>query len=154
MHPRATRALRKGSSLNQVIVFTKLLKNKSLAELASLGQQLGLDGFDLCVRPGYPVNPDNVLETLAPAARTLSNVGLAVPMVTGSIDLVNPDHPTVEPILKAMDQAGIRLLKLGYFPFDPVTQDYWQEVSKARKALERWAELGKTYQVKICYHTH
>ena len=75
-------------------------------------------------------------------------------MVTGSLDLIDPDKPTVEPILKAMDRANIRLLKLGYFPFDPVNQDYWQEVSNARKALARWEELGKTYQVKICYHTH
>jgi sugar phosphate isomerase/epimerase len=140
--------------LNDIVVFTKLFKDKSLADLVAMGQAYHLDGYDLCVRPGYLVNPDNVLETLAPAVKTLSNAGLAVPMVTGSLDLVDPDQPTVEPILKAMDQAGIRLLKLGYFPFDPLTQEYWPAVSKARQALARWEALGKTYQVKICYHTH
>jgi sugar phosphate isomerase/epimerase len=140
--------------LNQIIVFTKLLKNKSLSELASLGQQLVLDGFDLCVRPGYPVNPDNVLETLAPTVKALSEAGLSVPMVSGGLDLVDPNQSSVERILKAMDQAGVRLLKLGYFPFDPLTQEYWPAVSKARWALARWEELGKTYQVKLCYHTH
>ena len=140
--------------MNEIIVFTKLFKNQSLSDLVAMGQAYGLDGYDLCVRPGYLVNPDNVLETLMPAVKTLSTAGLAVPMVTGSLNLVDPDHPTVGPILKAMDQANIRLLKLGYFPFDPLTQDYWQAVSHARQALERWQELGKTYQVKICYHTH
>jgi sugar phosphate isomerase/epimerase len=140
--------------LSQIIVFTKLLKDKSLAELASLGQTLGLDGFDLCVRPGYPVNPDNVLETLAPAVKALAAAGLAVPMVTGATDLVDPNQSSVEHILKAMDRAGVRLFKLGYFPFDPLTQEYWPAMSQARRALARWEELGKTYQVKLCYHTH
>jgi len=140
--------------LNEIIVFTKLLKNKSLADLVAIGQTYGLDGYDLCVRPGYLVNPDNILETLAPAVKTLSQAGLAVPMVTGSLDLIDPDQSPVKPILKAMDQANIRLLKLGYFPFDPIHQDYWQAVGRARRALARWEDLGKTYQVKICYHTH
>ena len=154
MHPRTTRTLPKGSSLSQIIVFTKLLKNKSLAELAGLGQTLGLDGFDLCVRPGYLVNPNNVLETLAPTVKALAEAGLTVPMVTGAIDLVDPNQSSVEQILKAMDRAGVRLFKLGYFPFDPLTQEYWPEVTKARRVLARWEELGKTYQVKLCYHTH
>jgi len=140
--------------LNEIIVFTKLLKNKSLADLIAIGQAYGLDGYDLCVRPGYLVNPDNILETLVPAVKSLSQAGLAVPMVTGSLDLIDPDQSLVKPILKAMDQANIRLLKLGYFPFDPVRQDYWQAVGHARRALARWEDLGKTYQVKICYHTH
>ena len=140
--------------MNEIIVFTKLFKDKSLADLISIGQDYGLDGYDLCVRPGYLVSPDNVLETLVPAVKSLSQAGLAVPMVTGSLDLIDPGHPMVEPMLRAMDQADIRLLKLGYFPFDPLTQAYWPEVSRARRALARWEEVGKIYQVKICYHTH
>ena len=140
--------------MNEIIVFTKLLKNKSVAELVAAGQAWGLDGYDLCVRPGYVVNPDNILETLAQAVKTLSAAGLSAPMVTASIDLLYPDQPAVAAMLRAMDGANVRLLKLGYFPFDPLTQDYWQAVSQARKALAGWEELGKAHQVKICYHTH
>ena len=65
--------------MNEIIVFTKLFKNKSLSDLIAIGQAYGLDGYDLCVRPGYLVNPDNVLETLLPAVKALSTAGLAVP---------------------------------------------------------------------------
>jgi hypothetical protein len=91
--------------LNEIIVFTKLFKNKSLPDLVAIGQSCRLDGYDLCLRPGYPINPDNVLETLVPAVETLSNAGLAVPMVTGSLDLMDPDKPKVEPILKAVSNG-------------------------------------------------
>ena len=46
----------------KLIVFSKSLKDKSLEELIELGQRLEIDGYDLCVRPGYPVNPDNAAE--------------------------------------------------------------------------------------------
>ena len=140
--------------MNQIIVFTKFFKDRSLGDLVNLVQDYGLDGYDLCLRPGYLVNPTNVLDTLVPFVKTLAKAGSGVPMLTGSLDLVHPDQPDVGSILRAMDQAGVRLLKLGYFPFNPLTQDYWGEVSKARRALAGWEKLAQTYRVKICYHTH
>jgi len=53
-----------------------------------------------------------------------------------------------------MDQADVRSFKLGYSPFDPLTQDYWDAVSQARRALVGWETLAMRYQVKICYLTH
>ena len=140
--------------MNELIVFTKLLKHKSLDELAFLGRDLELDGYDLCVRPGYPVNPDNISEELVGAVKKLNESGLKVPMVTASFDLVTPDQPSAEPTLKAMDRADVRLIKLGYFSYDPFTQDYWREVDRIRHVFAGWEELGIKYQVKICYHTH
>jgi sugar phosphate isomerase/epimerase len=140
--------------MNELIVFTKLLKQKSLNELARIGRELELDGYDLCIRQGYPVNPDNISEELVKAVEKMKQSGLKVPMVTASLDLVTPDQPSVEPILKAMDQADIRLIKLGYFSFNPATQDYWPEVDRIRRAFAGWEKLGRQYQVKICYHTH
>jgi len=80
--------------------------------------------------------------------------GLAIPMVTGNFDLLFPDRPNARPLLAAMDQADVRLLKLGYFPFDPLKQDYWQAVDEARAALEGWEGLGREFRVRVCYHTH
>ena len=44
------------------IMFTKMLQKKSIDELIALAKAWGLDGYDLCVRPEYPVYPDNALE--------------------------------------------------------------------------------------------
>lgn len=101
--------------MNPILVFTKFLKDKFLVELISIGQACGVDGYDLCVRPGYLVSPENAAETLAAVTRTLAGVGLFVPMVTASLDLVWPDQPYVRPLLEAMDRADIRLLRLFRF---------------------------------------
>ena len=138
----------------KLIVFSKLLRDKSIDELAELALQHQFDGYDLCVRPGYPVSPDNAAVELPKAVKRLADSGLSVPMVTGNFDLLSPDHPTAKPILAAMDKAGVRLIKLGYYRFDPEAQEYWAEVDRIRTIFEDWERMGREYGVKICYHTH
>jgi len=43
----------------KLVLFTKLLKDKDAAGLIRIAREHRLDGFDLCVRDGYPVNPEN-----------------------------------------------------------------------------------------------
>ena len=75
----------------KLIVFSKMLRDKSVDDLIRIAAELEFDGYDLCVRPGYPVNPDNATESLAEAAERLSGAGLDIPMVTTPTDLVDPD---------------------------------------------------------------
>lgn len=138
----------------KLILFSKFFGDKSIEELIKLAHDFDFAGYDLCVRPGYPINPDNASEKLSAAVKLLNTEGVSIPMVTGNFDLLYPDHPTAEPILAAMDKADVRLIKLGYYPFDPEKQDYWQEVDKIRKGFEGWQQLGRKYNIKICYHTH
>lgn len=136
-----------------LILFSKLFQDRDLKGLIDLAHGLNLDGYDLCVRPGYLVNPENAAEMLPEVVEAMMLEGLAVPMVTGNFDLLAPSHPTAEPILSAMDKAGVRLLKLGYFHLDP-QQDYWQEVDRIRNILGEWERVGEQHSVKVCYHTH
>jgi len=138
----------------QLVVFSKMLREKSVGELVELAHEFGVEGYDLAVRPGYPVNPDNVGSARVEAARIFSDNGLSIPMVTASTDLLFPDQDGVEVLLGAMERADVRRLKLGYFKFDPVAQDYWREVDRVRNALAGWEKLANRYGVRICYHTH
>lgn len=138
----------------QLIMFSKMLKEKSIEQLAELGNAMGLDGFDMAVREGYPVNPDNVGDALPQAMQTLRQVGLDIPMVTGEGGLLEPDDPAARPILGAMAEAGVRFLKLGYFRVKPGDNDYWSQVDRVRRAFEGWQKLAAEYEVKVCYHTH
>lgn len=138
----------------QLIVFSKLFKDHSVPQLAELALAHGFGGYDLAVRPGYPVHPDNVSTALPAAARRLREAGLDIPMVTGNFDLLTVDHPTARPLLAAMDEADVRLLKLGYFRFVPQQTDYWDYVDEIRRAFEGWEVLGREHGVKVCYHTH
>jgi len=140
--------------MSKLILFSKFFKEKTVPELIAQAGALGLDGYDLCVRPGYPINPDNASVELPKAVNAFRAAGLDIPMVTGNFDLLLPDHPTAEPIVAAMGQADVRLLKLGYFMIKPDTVDYWAEVDRVRKAFAGWETLGRKHGVKICYHTH
>ena len=138
----------------KLIVFSKMLQEKSIAELVELAQKHGYDGYDLAVRPGHPVNPDNAATALPQAQTQMKQAGLQIGMVTGNFDLLTADHPLAEPLLAAMDSADVRLLKLGYFRFEPQTMDYWEQVDDVRRAFSAWERLASIYNVKICYHTH
>lgn len=46
-------------STRQFVVFSKMFKNKTFEELADLALDYGFEGYDLCIRPGYQVTPDN-----------------------------------------------------------------------------------------------
>lgn len=138
----------------RVLLFSKEVRAWDLDELLGLAEQCPLEGYDLCVREGYYFNPDNAATELPKAAAAFRRNGLELGMVTGNIDLLNPADPTAEPLLDAMDRANVRLLKLGYFRFDPTKQDYWPAVDRAREALDGWQKLSMRHNVKICYHTH
>jgi len=139
--------------MNRMILFSKHWPQNSAHELCHLARYLSVDGFDLCVRAGYTVNPDNVADALVPFVATLRTENLHVPLVTAEGSLVQPADPTARPILQAMDRADIRLLKLGYFRVDPI-RDYRIQFDQVRRAMEGWQQLGREYRVKICYHTH
>ena len=138
----------------QLVLFSKMLKDKSVEELVELAHGFGAEGYDLAVRPGYPVSPENVDTALVDAVKLFGENDLAIPMITANTDLLFPDRPGVEELLGAMDRAEVRRLKLGYFKYDPLEQNYWEEVDKVRRALEGWEKAGKKHGVKICYHTH
>jgi sugar phosphate isomerase/epimerase len=137
----------------KLIMFTKMHKEKGIADLIELGHKLSLDGFDMAVRAGYPVNPENAASALPAAVRAMEAEGLSISMVTGEGGLLSADNPTAEPLVAAMEDAGVGLLKLGYYKLDPA-QDYWAEVERIRALFALWAELGAKHGVKICYHTH
>lgn len=138
----------------KLVLFSKMFKDRSPEDLVEFACALGIDGYDLCVRPGYPVDPANASGELPKVAALMRRSGLDVPMVTGNFDLLEPEHPTARPILAAMDRADVRLLKLGYYKYDPDTQSYTDEVERVRGIFARWEPLAREHNVKICYHTH
>ncbi|MBU0716305.1 MAG: sugar phosphate isomerase/epimerase [Verrucomicrobia bacterium] len=139
----------------KLVVFSKELKDLSITQMIAKAHKFGLEGYDLAVRPGYAVNPDNAGTELSKAVAEFKKESLAIPMITARGDLLNTDDPDVRPLLSAMDKGDVRLLKLGYYTIKMNGRfNYWQEVDKLRKIFEKWAKLGKEYGVRILYHTH
>jgi sugar phosphate isomerase/epimerase len=88
--------------LNPIIVFTKPWQC-SLSELAEKLVRLGVDGLELPVRPGYPVNPENMAQALPQAVKTLESYGLRIYSVAGS---------TTREMVSACGDAGIPLIRV------------------------------------------
>ena len=64
------------------IMFTKHLEGLEIPDIITALQSVGVSGADLCVRPGYPVNPENATEALPAAAKQFAAAGLSIPLVT------------------------------------------------------------------------
>ncbi|MBT3345653.1 MAG: sugar phosphate isomerase/epimerase [Gemmatimonadetes bacterium] len=137
----------------KLIVFSKMLNEKSVEELADLAQELGIDGYDLAVRAGHPVNPENVTEALPAALQLFRDRGLDIPLITAEGDLVDPSVPAADTLLAAMADAGAPRVKLGYYKIDLDTP-YWDQVDTTRRQLEGWGELAAKRGVQVVYHTH
>src|SRR3954452_7703350 len=99
------------------VYFTKLLQSLDLAGLIAFFKEVGLDGADLAVRPGYPVNPDNALAELPRAAKVFRDEGLVIGLVTAPTTLNDPESPVARTLFDACGTAGVPAIKVGYFPY-------------------------------------
>ena len=86
----------------QFSVFSKPWKTQSLAELGERVRTLGYDGIEFPVRPGYQVEPENIVRDLPPAAKTLAQFGVRIFSVAG---------PTDEATIVACAEAGVPIIR-------------------------------------------
>lgn len=85
-----------------ITVFTKPWTDP-LPEMASKLVDLGFDGVELAVRPGYQVLPESVTVDLPKAVKTLDAAGLKTPSIAGDID---------EATINACGEAGIGIIRI------------------------------------------
>lgn len=133
------------------VYFTKSLQALSVPELIAFCKEVGLDGPDLAVRPGYPINPENAQAELPRAARAFRAEGLAIGLVTAPTNLTDPESKTAQLLFEACGKAGVPEIKIGYFPYRDHIED---TMTQARRRLAGFARLSMKTGVRTCYHTH
>ena len=117
----------------KLVFFTKSLKGMDIMATATEVKNLGFEGLDLAVRPGYCINPENVATELPRAVKVWADMGLSVPMVTTPTDFTDPRDPAAERLLAACGEAGVHEIKLGYWVYRG--EDYWARVEEIKRAL-------------------
>ena len=135
------------------VMFTKHIQGYALEQVVKSLKHIGMDGADLCTRPGFPVTPDNCDKAMPEAARLFASEGMSIELCTAPGDFTDPGMDYAERLFAACAEAGVGLIKLGYFRFAP-GEDYQQKVDGARKALDGFEALADKYEVKPVYHTH
>ena len=89
-----------------ITVFTKPWKDLEISALADLIAELGFNGIELPVRPGFQVEPDTIEETLPLAFEQFQQRGLSIYSVAGDCDLrtaracANAGVPVLRTMLK------------------------------------------------------
>ncbi len=135
------------------IMFTKHLEGLDVPGIIAALKSVGVQGADLCTRPGYPVNPENVETALPEAARQFADEGLSIPLVTTPGDFTTPDMDYAERLYAACGEAGVQHIKLGYWHWKP-EQNYWEEVDVVRGYLEGFQGLSEKHGVQTVVHNH
>jgi sugar phosphate isomerase/epimerase len=133
------------------VYFTKTLQTLDLPGLAAFFKEVGLDGADLAVRPGYPVTPDNAATELPKAAKLFKEDGLAIGLVTAPTNFTDPDAPPVRGLFEACGKAGVPAIKIGYFLYK---DKFDATLADGRKRMAGFSRLAEKTGVKACYHTH
>jgi sugar phosphate isomerase/epimerase len=134
----------------QTVLFTKLFLGHSLEEVATATASLGFDGVDLLIRKGFHIDPGEP-QRIVPAVRLMQASGLRVPMAT--CDLNDPSDPIAEPLLGAVAEAGIGVLRLGWWRYEP-ERGYVGFLDEARQALEGFETLSRRTGVKLALQLH
>jgi sugar phosphate isomerase/epimerase len=133
------------------VYFTKFLQALDLAGLVAFCKEVGLDGLDLAVRPGSPVNPDNAATTLPELVKRCRDEKLFVGLLSAPTDMADPAGKTAQAIFEAAAKAGVPAVKIGYFTYRAPFDD---TLAEARKRLAGFGRLAEKTGVRACYHTH
>jgi sugar phosphate isomerase/epimerase len=133
------------------VYFSKLLQGLSLKDQAAFCREVGVDGIDLAVRPGYAVTPDNALTALPLAAKLFQDHGLFIGLVSAPTDLADPEAKAGKMIFEAAAIAQVPAVKIGYFPY---RGPYDSCLKEARCRMAGFARLAQSSKVRACYHTH
>ena len=91
-------------SANDITVFTKPWGAEvSLEDLGKKMKDIGVQGVELPVRPGYQVEPGNIARDLPAAVKALGDQGIKIGSIAGTVDA-----PTID----AMGACGVKILRI------------------------------------------
>ena len=91
------------SGQNDFTVFSKPWPKLSLTELGKFLKNLGFDGVEFPVRPGYQVTPENITKGLPEAAKVLADEGIKIGSIAG---------PTNVEAIEACGKAGVSIIRV------------------------------------------
>lgn len=135
----------------QLIMFSKMLGEFDVSRAGDIIKELGFEGVDLTCRTGGHVLPENVVEDLPVAVKTLRDKGLHVPMLT--TEILSADEPHTENIFRMAAECQVPHLKLGYHRYIEfgTLRDVMDDTRIKLRGLSR---LAKKYGVSANVHIH
>ena len=123
-------------------VFTKVWKDLTLVELAKRLSNIGYDGLEFPVRPGFWVEPDNIERDLPGAVTVFADHGLKIFSVAGTRD---------EQTIAACAENGIPMVRT----MVPIEEDgYMATEARVQKEFDALVPILDKYGVKLGVQHH
>jgi L-ribulose-5-phosphate 3-epimerase len=136
----------------QVGIVSRHLQWTNLEDAIAVAKQAGFDAIEWNVRKGGHIPPDRVEDELPKAVELTRKAGLAVTMITTSIQ--DAKTPYTEAILRTAHGLGIRYYRGGeYYRYD-YKGDLVAELEALKPRVATLAELNQKYGMTWAYHTH
>jgi sugar phosphate isomerase/epimerase len=123
-------------------VFTKPWKTP-LPALGGFLKNLGFDGVELPVRPGFQVEPERVARQLPEAVRVLAECGLSIVSVAG---------PTDEATIAACAENGVRLIRICVDI--PAGSTYLEHEARLQREFDALVPILDRYGVTVGIQNH
>lgn len=133
----------------RLAMFTKLFGDSDLGVVAQEVAGLGLKGVDLLVRQGYAVVPSRPAG-IGEAARIFARAGLQLEMVT--TDLIEGDQCAAA-VLAACADAGVSLVRLGFYRYDP-SLGYARCRERGRRQLGELEAISRRTGIRLALQLH
>ena len=124
-------------------LFTKPWPGKALPELGSFVRNLGFDGIELPVRPGFQVPPENVKKGLPAAVKILADAGLKIGSIAG---------PTDDATMAACAASGIPIIRI-MVPI-PDGVNYLAAIEDYQREWDKLVPLAEKHGVAIGVQNH
>lgn len=129
--------------MQRFTLFTKPWKS-DLLTLGAMVRNLGFDGIELPVRPGYPVTPENALTELPAATRLLrEEFGITIESIAG-----NADAPTIA----ACGAAGVPVIRI--CPSLPKEETYQEVEARYQREWETLVPELEAHKVTLGIQNH
>ena len=136
----------------QVGIVSRHLQWTSMEDAIELAHRAGYDAIEWNVRTGSHVPPERVEQALPRAIELTRQAGLAVPMITTSIQEASSPH--TEAILRTAHGLGVRYYRGGqYFRYD-YTRPLAPQLEALKPRIATLVALNQKYQMTWAYHTH
>jgi len=132
-----------GDSNITLSVFTKPWNKISLPELGEFISNLGFDGIEFPLRPGFQVEPDNAEKGLTELVKEMNNYGIKVTSVASV---------TTEQVFAGCAEAGIPIIRI--MPKVELKDGFFASIEKIRREIEGFYPLCEKYGVQVGIQHH
>lgn len=135
----------------QVRLFSKPLDKYDFDFMCECLEKSGIEGFDLTVRKGGKIEPENVERELPELIDKAKKHNLAVDMIVSDITSVTDTY--AENVLKTASAAGVKYYRMGWLDYDD-KEEVWDTILKYKSQFRDLAELNRKYGIHGGYQNH